>query len=209
MNNDKDKDKDLILFKIITLGDSNVGKSSIICRYLENKFYENFISTIGINKSQKEIILENGKKITLFLIDTSGQEKYNSISKQYIRNADGVLFVFDLSNKKTFNNIKKWIKIFYESNFNTIPKYLIGNKKDLPKDIDQDLIDLFSEENKIIYKETSAKDEQDGVINELFKEMAEKLYQNYIKKGKNKNLKVKKLNCPKEKKESIVEKCCL
>ena len=200
--------EDIIQFKIITLGDSNVGKTSIICRYIENKFYEVQISNIGINKSYKEITLKNGSKVKLYLVDTSGQEKYRSTSKQYIKNADGVLFVFDLSSKDSFNNIKEWINIFNENNvYDTTPKFLIGNKKDLPREVEQNIIDLFSEEKNIKYLETSAKDEKDNTINELFQELGEQLYEKNKKSGKRKSSKIKKLSS--EKSTPLLEKCCL
>ena len=69
-------EKDVIDFRIITIGDSNVGKTSIIRRYIDNKFDENFIATIGLIFSFKEVILKNQKKVRLKLIDTAGQEKY-------------------------------------------------------------------------------------------------------------------------------------
>ena len=205
MKNNENK----ISFKIITLGDTNVGKTSIICRYIENIFYPNILATIGLNKSQKEITLKEGIKITLDLQDTSGQEKYRSTSKLYTKNADGVLFIFDLSNKESFYNIKEWIKIFDENNsYNSVPKFLIGNKKDLEREIEQDLIDIFSEENKIKYKETSAKDENDNNINELFQELGEQLYEKYKKNGK-RNSKIKKLNSHKSHKISaFASNCC-
>ena len=110
------------------------------------------------------------------------------MSKNYVKNADGVLFVFDLSNKKTFYNIKKWFDFFNENNsgLKLIPKYLIGNKKDLPRDVNNEMIEIILDENKDIeYKETSAKDENDNQINELFQEMGEKLDTFYLKNKKN------------------------
>ena len=166
-------------YNIITLGDSGVGKSSILCRYLENKFFDNIMTTMGIAKTHKKITLRNGQEITLVLNDTCGQEKYSSLNKSYLKNADGVLFVFDLSDKKTFNNIKNWINFIQESKNidKSFPKYLVGNKKDLERDIDKNVIDIFLEENRDFkYKETSAKIENDNQIKELFQEMAEDLY---------------------------------
>ena len=127
----------------------------------------------------KNLIKRNGQEITLVLNDTCGQEKYSSLNKSYLKNADGVLFVFDLSDKKTFNNIKNWINFIQESKNidKSIPKYLVGNKKDLERDIDKNVIDIFLEENRDFkYKETSAKIENDNQIKELFQEMGEDLY---------------------------------
>ena len=196
-------------FKIITIGDPYVGKTAIIRRYIENKFYVNHSNIVGITKFEKEIILKNKEKVYLNLIDTMGQEKYQSMNKQYVRNVDAVLFVFDLSRKETLMNVKMWIKFFNE-NFNgenEIPKYLIGNKKDLKKDVDDDDIYFFKEDNEdLIYKETSAK-EEDNQINDLFQEMGELLYQKYKKYNniKPKNIKLSVSNG--EKKSSQCIKC--
>ena len=203
---DKDKDKDKNKdkeepFKIITIGDTQVGKTCILLRYIQNKFCENTIQTIGFDKNYRDLKLKNGKIIKICVIDTAGQEKYNSLNKNYVKNVDGVLFVFDLSNKTSFHNIKKWLDFFNENNtsLKMIPKYLIGNKKDLPREVDSDMVDIILEENKELnYKETSAKDNNDNQINELFQEMGEKIYTFYLKNRKNKGKNIKKLSEYKE-----------
>ena len=193
--NKKEKTKNS--FKIITIGDSTVGKTSILLRYIQNKFFESTLKTIGFDKNIKDLILKNGRKIRLSIIDPAGQEKYNSLNKNYVKNVDGVLFVFDLSNKKTFFNIKKWLDFFNENNssLKMIPKYLIGNKIDLPREVNSDMVDIILEENKELnYKETSAKDDKDNQINELFQEIGEQLYTLYLKNRKNKGKNIKKLS---------------
>ena len=82
--------------RVITLGESGVGKTSIIRRYIHNIFDENNLSTIGLNFSFKEVKLKNGKSINIKLIDTAGQEKYKALAKSYFKNVDAVLFVFML-----------------------------------------------------------------------------------------------------------------
>ena len=193
--NKKEKAKNS--FKIITIGDSPVGKTSILLRSIQNKFFESTLKTIGFDKNIKDLILKNGRKIRLSIIDTAGQEKYNSLNKNYVKNVDGVLFVFDLSNKTSFFNIKKWLDFFNENNssLKMIPKYLIGNKKDLPREVNSDMVDIILEENKELnYKETSAKDDKDNQINELFQEIGEQLYTLYLKNRKNKGKNIKKLS---------------
>ena len=194
-------------FNIIAIGDSKVGKSAIIHRYLENEFNPDSLSTIGYSRTIKAIKLKDNETITLNLVDTAGQEQYKSLAFQSVKNISTVLFVFDLSDKKTFNNIKQWIQFFNDnaSDIN-IPNYLIGNKKDLEKEVTEDMIDIFLEENKgFIYKETSAK-ESNIEINDLFQVIAEKLYDmNKTNKDfKEKHFKKMKLNKVKGKKEG----CC-
>ena len=199
-----------ISFKIITLGDSLVGKTSIIKRYLENKFVYDTLPTIGFVNCKKKIILKNKMNIFLELCDTSGQERYASLSTQYVKNANAVLFVFDLNNKKSFNNIKNWMKFFKDNTNceNNIPTYLIGNKKDLERKVEDEEIEIFKDEHKgIIYKETSAK-EEDNQIEELFREMGELLYDKYKKNPhKNKSKKRHLSNYDENKKGCPISKC--
>ena len=143
--------------------------------------------------------MKDNEKIVLNLVDTSGQEQYKSLAFQYVKNMSAVLFVFDLNKKNTFYNIKQWIQFFNDNtNDRDVPKYLIGNKKDLEKEVTEDMIDIFLEENKdFTYKETSAK-ESNIEINDLFEEIGEKLYEIY-KTKKDKEKKFKKMKLGKEK----------
>ena len=135
-------------FKIIIIGNSGVGKTSILERFILDKFDESLLSTIGINFSEKVILLENSKKIKLKLYDTAGQEKFDSISKSYFRNADGVLFVYAVNDLNSFQNIKNWIELFMENHNGkkNIPLYLIENKNDLDRKVEEYLIDEFLNE---------------------------------------------------------------
>ena len=163
--------------KVITLGESGVGKTSIIRRYIHNIFDENNLSTIGLNFSFKEIKLSDGNIIQLKLIDTAGQEKYRALAKSYFKNVDAVLFVFAINEQKSFDNIKNWINLF-DDNHNGkagIPKYLIGNKSDQGREVTDDLVEKFKNEYKEFkYYETSAKN-NDG-IEKLFQDLGEDLY---------------------------------
>ena len=111
-----EKINDEISFKIITIGDSGVGKTSIIRRYVYDAFNDNTISTIGVTFCYKDIEWKSGEKIKLKLIDTAGQEKFNALTKTYFKNVDGVLFVFDYNNPITFEDIENWISLFEENN---------------------------------------------------------------------------------------------
>ena len=181
---------DDLSFKIITIGDSGVGKTAIIKRYVYNCFDSGNLSTIGVNFSFKDIILKNNKRIKLKLIDTAGQEKYRSLSKSYFKNADGVLFVFSLNDLQSFQNLTDWINLFKENTINNkrIPIYLIGNKDDLEHKVDKKLIDeLLQEYNGYEYRSVNALNDNNIRIriSELFQEMAEKLFNNYKDVEKN------------------------
>jgi len=175
-NNDIEEDNEII-FKIITLGDSGVGKTSIINKYITDNYLDNVASTLGVNFSYKKLIFNKTQKIMLKLIDTCGQEKFRSLSKSYFKNTDGVLYVFGLDDKESFDNIKIWMEYFNEEcKIEDIPKILVGNKCDLDtdKELDKNIINEFSEKNNIKYFATSAKN---GInINELFEAMGKMLY---------------------------------
>ena len=184
MNKNKKEEDESIIFKIITLGNSGVGKTSIIKRYVFNQFDQSAISSIGVIFSFKDVLIggDENKKVKLKLIDTAGEEKYRSLSKTYYKNAEVVLFVFALNNEEIFAEITNWLKTFKEnSNSIEIPKYLIGNKADLERVIDKEQIEECSQNNNLKYIETSAKDNQN--IDDLFNDIANNLYKSYLEKG--------------------------
>ena len=117
-DNEKEKEEenknDEIEFKIITLGNAGVGKTSIIERFVNDDYNPNQFSTLGISFSFKVLTI-NKKNIKLKLIDTGGQEKYRSISMNYFKHADVALFVFDLNNESSFESIQYWIDLFNEN----------------------------------------------------------------------------------------------
>jgi small GTP-binding protein len=206
--NNNDKGENEIIFKIITLGDSGVGKTSIITRYTTGNFIENIASTLGVNFSYKNLIINKTVKITLKLIDTCGQEKYRSLSKAYFRNTDGVLFIFGLNDKDSFDNIKEWMECFNkECLLENVPKILVGNKCDLEidKELNQNLIKEFAEENNIKYFETSARDNKN--INELFEEMGKMIYKKGLPLDKQEESFV--LSEIKQKKAGLCAKCLI
>ena len=163
----KKNDEDMVEFKLITLGDSGVGKTSILKRYVSHKFDEEMLATIGFGFSTKELTSKNGTKIKLKLIDTAGQENFRSLSNTYLKNADCALFVFSHDSKESFDNIANWIKNLKDTNneinnCKIFPAYLIGNKSDLEHTISEQEIQAFSKNNNFYgYISTSAKDNID------------------------------------------------
>ena len=174
-------------YKIITLGDNSVGKTSIINRFINGEFRPDSKPTLGIKHSFKILELghlNNKKKLKLSVIDTGGQEKYKALSISYFRYADVVLFIFNLNEPFSFENIQNWIDNFNENNNKSkkvIKKYLIGNKSDLEQKVEQNLIDEFAKKNIMPYKATSAK--TNSQINELFQMIGEELYEEIDKKS--------------------------
>ena len=198
MNNKTINKKDFV-FKIITLGDSFVGKTSIFKKYIYKTFGETK-NTIGMNIFSKELTINN-QKIRLLLVDTAGTEKYKSLQKQYFKNADAVLFVFAFNILESFQNIEQWIDVYSETNRINIPKYLIGNKNDLEKIVSDNNINDFLKKNKdFIFKSISAKND-DIKIDELFQEIGETLYKDFLKYG-NKETKAIKISNSEDNKTS-------
>ena len=215
-DNEKEKEEenknDEIEFKIITLGNAGVGKTSIIERFVNDDYNPNQFSTLGISFSFKVLTI-NKKNIKLKLIDTGGQEKYRSISMNYFKHADVALFVFDLNNESSFESIQYWIDLFNENTNETKvkSKYLIGNKNDLEQKVEQKTIDDLINKNKLLYMSTSAKTKHQ--IDEMFEYIGEELY-DYLKKkeekqGDNKRTSSQKgIKLSNEKTKPKKKKCC-
>ena len=191
---------------IITLGESSVGKSSIINRYVENNFDYNFVSTLGVD-FRKKIININGENIRLKIWDTAGQEKFRSIQKQYYRNSDGILLVFDVTKFDTFNVLEEWINSIKNQTSNDIIVVLVGNKIDLNnKVISDDEIKNFANDNKFKYFLTSAATGKN--INEVFDYIVKEIYNIKSKKKKNDSNNNNNKNLKKNYIKSNKKACC-
>ena len=192
-----------ITFKIITVGESGVGKTSIFRRFVYNSFEENTLTTLGLQFSFKDVTLSSGQKIKLKLIDTAGEEKYRSLSKSYFKNADVALFVFSLNNPVTFEHINDWVDLFKENHdkVDKIPKYLIGSKNDLEQKVEQGKIDELIKKLGYKYIPTSALNNNN--IEYLFNDISETAFKTY---DPEKNQKIIKL---KNKKQVKTTKCSI
>ncbi len=155
------KESNEIKIKIILIGDSSVGKTTIICKYLDNTYNEDATPTVSLENRVKTIDI-HGLKAKIQLWDTVGQEKFNSLTQQYFRNTDGILLIFDLTNKDSFNHIKKWlIEINNNTDNHRVKKLLIGNKSDIKDKIKvskNDIDSLINKEKRLKYLEISAKE---------------------------------------------------
>ena len=118
-------------FKIVLIGNVAVGKSSIIKRYITNEFDKSYLCTVGTELSKKGILIEENKKVNLFIWDTCGQERFRTVTRQYYRDAQAILLVFDLTNEKSFNDLNSWFEeaVNYINNIKCL-FFLIGNKSD-------------------------------------------------------------------------------
>ena len=148
-----------LVVKSILIGDTCVGKTSLVNRLLKNSFKEESNVTIGVEFNVKYFEFD-GRVVKLQLWDTAGQEIFRSITKNYFRNTVIAFLVFDLTNKRTFNNCKYWIDTLKEICGDKTTIVLLGNKNDLKSsiEVDRDDIENFADEENIIYYETSAKE---------------------------------------------------
>ena len=120
--------------KVITLGDSGVGKTNFIFRFIDDKFSLNYFSTYGIDAKFKNVKLDNGCEIKFKIFDTAGQERFKSISTNYIKKANGILLMYDISDKDSFNNIENWMETINENSGSKMSIVLIATKCDLKED---------------------------------------------------------------------------
>jgi Ras-related protein Rab-1A len=162
------------LFKIVLIGDSGVGKSCILLRFADDTFTENFYTTIGVDFRFKCLIYK-GKKIKLQIWDTAGQERFKTVTSAYYRGADGIIIVYDQSEKTTFEHIKNWMEDISKYTNEEPIKIVLGNKNDLinKNEVTEDDILNFENKTKIPIIKVSAKNSFQ--INLAFEKLIEKL----------------------------------
>ena len=195
--------------KIITLGDSKVGKSSLIVQFIENKFSFNYVSTIGFDLKRKVIKLNNGEDIKIIIHDTAGQERFKSLTTNYIKKANGILLVYDVTERRSFESIGNWMDDIKEETGDKLPTILVANKIDLTEKraITKEEGEKKANEFGLKFLETSAKEGNN--VEKCFKELAELIAEKIHKRkmiisnDKNKKKKLNKKNQNEKKKE-----CC-
>ncbi len=122
------------VLKIVLLGEGNVGKTSLVYRYIENRFSQDFKSTLGVNLLKKKVALEDefaGKSASVQIWDLGGQSAYRKLRKLYLEGSQGALVVFDVTSQQSFEALEDWIQSLIEIRGNDVPMIIIGNKIDL------------------------------------------------------------------------------
>ena len=166
-----------------TLGDSKVGKTALTNAYLEKEFEDEYLSTIGVNSCIKEITINLNNKelpIKVKIWDTAGQEKFKSISVQYIKNCMGIFIVYAINDIESFNNILSWLKEVEEKKSRSnIPLILIGNKYDLEKErkISKEEGEKLASRYNMKFFECSAKTGYN--VNEAFQCLTDQVVETY------------------------------
>ena len=154
-------------YKIVIIGDISVGKTSILSRFRYGSFESEYMPTLGIDFFSKNLFFED-KTIRLILWDTAGQERFRSLIPSYLKNADCIIIVFDITNKESFLSLNRWLTdAKNNANENTI-FVICGNKIDLKekRTVNENEINEFIGKNELIYMECSAKNGQG--IKDLF-----------------------------------------
>uniref|UniRef100_A0A5F5PFA9 small monomeric GTPase n=1 Tax=Equus caballus TaxID=9796 RepID=A0A5F5PFA9_HORSE len=146
------------LFKLLLIGDSGVGKTCVLFRFSEDAFNSTFISTIGIDFKIRTIELD-GKRIKLQIWDTAGQERFRTITTAYYRGAMGIMLVYDITNEKSFDNIRNWIRNIEEHASADVEKMILGNKCDVndKRQVSKERGEKLALDYGIKFMETSAK----------------------------------------------------
>ena len=180
-----------MIFKIILIGDSGVGKSNILTRYISDTFSDSTKSTVGVELGCK--ILEiNNTKIKIQIWDTAGQERYKSITKSYYKGAKGALIVYDISRKESFENINKWIGDLKEFGEENPCILLVGNKCDLEhkREVTIEEVTKKAEQFKVGFCETSAKTGKfiDNAFLKIIEEISKKMPEIDLKYGNQSNV---------------------
>ena len=199
--------------QLLIIGDSSVGKTSLITRYTNGTFKEEYLATVGLDYYSKEEVINN-KTINIKLWDTAGQERYKSLTQNYFKNAEGVLLTYDITNSESFDNLKEWIssiKKNMEGKDIFIPVIIIGNKIDMEdsRETSKEDAEKFAKENNYKYFETSAKTGEgvDDAIRELVIQILKQNGQiDDQKEARASSVQIKEENLDKKKKKK--KGCC-
>ena len=167
-----------MIFKIVLIGDTSVGKTNILSKYLSNEFDPDSKATVGVEFGTRDFKIENNT-VKVQIWDTAGQERYRSITNAYYKGAKGSLLVYDITNPKTFENVDKWLSDLKTNAEEKISVVLVGNKTDLESErkisLEQgkEKAELF----KLAFIETSALNGNN--IEKAFNELISDVYKNH------------------------------
>ncbi|KAL5110713.1 Ras-related protein Rab-8B [Taenia solium] len=153
------------LFKLLLIGDSGVGKTSLLFQFTEEQFNATFIATIGIDFKIRTIDVD-GKKIKLQIWDTAGQERFRTITTAYYRGAMGIMLVYDITQYQSFRNIKQWLTNIDDHANSDVERMLLGNKCDMvsQRQVTKEEAQEFAKNHSIEFLETSAKEGENVTV---------------------------------------------
>jgi Ras-related protein Rab-1A len=160
------------LFKLLLIGDSGVGKSSLLHRFADDEYKEDYISTIGVDFKFKTVEGADGKQVKLQIWDTAGQERFRTITSSYYRGAHGIVIVYDITDSESFANVKQWLHEINRYASENVNKLLVGNKCDLESErqVSPEQGKELAESLGLTFVETSAKSNSN--VDQVFHKMA-------------------------------------
>ena len=202
--------------QLLIIGDMTVGKTSILTRFTENKFSQNYLATVGLDFFTKDVDFTNpNRRVRIKIWDSAGQERFRSLTQSFFRNANGIIIVYDISNIESFENLKYWIQsINTQLGQNEINTIVIGNKLDLKREVKKEDAENFCKEKGFKYFEVSAKN--GNGIQEAINYLVELVIKSNSKNNKqNDTMKLEKNksnknnnNHKEKKKEKKKDDCC-
>ena len=207
-----DDDSYEIMVKVVLVGDSGVGKTNIMSKYLKNQFKEDSKATVGVEFGSKQFTVEN-HQIKAQIWDTAGQERYKAITSAYYKGAKGAFVVYDITRKNTFETVNKWVSDISAAADKKITLILIGNKNDLEdqRQVTKEMGEEKAKELGLAFMETSACSGENLdkafqlMINEIYKKSKEDIMgegeENIVQQGKD-------ITLDKTKGKPAKKKCC-
>ena len=163
------------VYKLLLLGDSTVGKTCFLIKYTDQSFQDIHMATIGLDYRVKTMKLKNNKDVKIQIWDTAGQDRFRSITKNYYKGSHGIILIYDITNRRTFENVQQWISQIREETSQNVVIYLIGNKIDMKEErkVSTEEGKKLADELGLPFMETSAKE---GInINEVFDDIVERV----------------------------------
>ena len=162
----------MVTLKLLTIGDSGVGKTCLLLKYSSGKFSPMFITTIGIDYKLKTINVDNHGEVKLQIWDTAGQERFRTLTASYFQGAHGILMVYDVSDRKSFESVSTWMNMIEQQADSDISLILVGNKCDLfPTEVSKEEGQKLAEEFEIPFHAVSAKTNEG--VDECFLSLAQ------------------------------------
>ena len=177
-----------VMIKLMIIGDSSVGKTNFIFQFTEGRFSTFHVATVGFDYKSRIIKLpSNKKKVKLQIWDTAGQERYMALNKNLFQKVQGIILMYDLTNRDSFENLNSWLNLVTQNVSNKIIM-LVGNKLDLAEEkriVTETEGMMLAQENKILFSEASGSSGEN--VDKVFTDISEKIYSSIMEEKNDKN----------------------